>query len=102
MKLEKVDVILNSALEEQFRKTSDFFESKFKGRTEFGGSDLSKMQQRYLKNLLTRFFSLLHSILSSQHSPYSALTIRIQQEYGTQFQCKSYISVARSGEQEYR
>jgi hypothetical protein len=54
VKLEKVEVIFNSALEDQFRNANLMFESKFNGHSEFAYSS-SKMQQKYLSNLLARY-----------------------------------------------
>jgi len=51
--LEKVDVIFNSALEEQFRKEDALLETQCKGFAEFSDPSLSPDQQRYLAHLST-------------------------------------------------
>lgn len=56
MTLDKVDVIFNPALEEQFRTEDALLEMQCKGFDEFTDPSLSPDQQRYLSHLSVRYF----------------------------------------------
>jgi hypothetical protein len=61
--LEKVEVIFNAAMEEQFRGENETFEKKFRGLVELRGAEQSDIQQKYLTHILTRYlFLFIHTI----------------------------------------